>query len=134
MKWRIIYGILWLLTVIMYSLPWAKVNDEIYTGWNFTLPFSVTYLIGILLGLIVLIVRYKPVLMTIVAGVLMILGVVGTSVGFGGVMAIIGGLVGAKVSWEAGIGGAFLFAMIYMVAGAYAGKKMVMKGVQKPSQ
>ncbi|MEM2294431.1 MAG: hypothetical protein QXX41_14260 [Nitrososphaerota archaeon] len=128
MKWRITYGILWLLTVVMYSLPWAKVDDSVYIGWNFTMPFSVTYVIGMLLGLIVLIMRYKPVLMTIVAGILMILGLVGATIGFG-VMAVIGGLVGAKVSWEAGAGGAFLFTIIYMVAGAYAGKKMVMKRV-----
>jgi len=40
------------------------------------MPFSSTYVIGILIGLVVLITRFKPVAMTIVAGVLTILGLV----------------------------------------------------------
>jgi hypothetical protein len=60
-KWRIIYGLLWFMTLIAYSLPWTKVNDEIYSGWSFTVPFSFTYIIGILLGLIVLIIKFKTI-------------------------------------------------------------------------
>lgn len=80
---RVVYGILWLLTLIAYSVPWASIGGETYIGWNFTVPFSITYLIGLLLGLIVLTVKYKPVGLTIVAGVLMILGVIGGFIGFG---------------------------------------------------
>jgi len=82
-KWRIIYGILWLLTVIAYSVPWARAGDKVFVGWNFTIPFSITYLIGILLGLIVLVTRFKPITMTVIAGILMLLGVVGAYLGLG---------------------------------------------------
>ena len=124
--WRIFYAILWLLTLIVYSAPWAIINGEPYTGWGFTVPFSFTYLIGMLIGLIVLIVKYKPVLMTIIAGILMILGLIGAFIGLG-VTAVLGGLAGAKVEPGAGLGAAFLLSIIYMIAGSYAGKKMAIQ-------
>jgi len=95
-------------------------------GWNFTVPFSITYVIGILLGLIALIVRYKPVLMTIIAGILMILGVVGALLGYS-LMAALSTFTGAKTSIEAGVGLAFIVSIIYMVAGAYCCKRMIAK-------
>ncbi|MEM2352306.1 MAG: zinc ribbon domain-containing protein [Thermoproteota archaeon] len=122
-RWLVVYGVLWLLTVIAYSVPWAKVDGKVFVGWNFTMPFSITYVIGMLLGLIVIIVKYRPVLMTIVAGVLMMLGLVGAAIGFGAAQ-IAGGLTGVKVSWEAGPGWAFILTMLYMVAGAYAARKI----------
>jgi len=97
-----------------------------YTGWNFTIPFSFTYVIGILIGLIVLITRFKPVTMTIVAGVLTILGLVGAFLGYG-LAVVVGGLAGAKVTTKAGMGFAFISLMLYMVAGAYVGKRMVQR-------
>ena len=121
--WRVFYAVLWLVTLIAYSVPWAMINGEPYTGWSFTIPFSFTYLIGLLIGLIVLIIRYKPVLMTIIAGILMILGIIGAFIGFG-MVAVLGGLAGAEVELGAGLGGSFLLSIIYMVAGSYAGKKM----------
>jgi len=129
MKWRIIYGLLWFITLIAYSLPWAKVNDEIYSGWSFTVPFSFTYVIGILLGLIVLIIKFKPIVMTIIAGILMFLGVIGGAFGYS-LGAMLHGLVGAKATMEAGMGVAFLFTIIYMIGGALAGKKMIVKSTK----
>jgi hypothetical protein len=97
-KYRVVYAILWLLAVIAYSLPWATVDGQTFVGWNFTIPFSITYLIGLLLGLVVLIARFKPVTMTIVAGVLMLLGVVGAFLGLGA-LAILVGLAGGRASY-----------------------------------
>ena len=131
--WRVFYAVLWLVTLIAYSVPWAMINGEPYTGWSFTIPFSFTYLIGLLIGLIVLIIRYKPVLMTIIAGILMILGIIGAFIGFG-MVAVLGGLAGAEVELGAGLGGSFLLSIIYMVAGSYAGKKMatIKTGPEQP--
>jgi hypothetical protein len=126
MKWRIIYGLLWLTTLIAYSLPWARIGDKVFTGWGFTVPFSFTYIIGILLGLIVLAIKFKPVTMTIIAGVLMFLGVIGGIFGYS-IVAGLYGLVGAETTVEAGMGAAFLFTIIYMVGGSLAGKKMITK-------
>ncbi len=127
MKWRIAYTVLWLLTVVAYSLPWARLNDKIYVGWNFTVPFSITYLIGIILGLVVIVTKFKPITMTIIAGVLMILGVASASFGI-----LIFGFFGAKT--EAGVGLAFLLSLIYTVAGAYIGKKMSIEKIEPTSK
>jgi len=126
MKHRVIYAILWLLTVIAYSIPWATADGQTFVGWNFTVPFSITYVIGILLGLIALIVRYKSVSMTITAGILMILGVVGALVSCYS-MGVLSGSTATKVHIEAGVGFAFILSIVYMVAGAYFSKRMVVK-------
>jgi len=125
MKYRIIYAVLWLLTVIAYSMPWVSVNGKSFVGWNFTVPFSITYVIGIVLGLIVLTVKFKPITMTIVAGILMILGVAGAM--FASVIGGLAGLMGTEMKTEAGMGFAFILSIVYTVAGAYIGKKMIAK-------
>ena len=122
-KYRIIYGILWLLTLIAYSVPWIRADDTVYVGWNFTIPFSITYLIGLLLGLIVLAIKWKPVVVTVIAGILMLLGILGAFFGIG-MMKILGTIVGKEVVHEAGIGFAFLMSIIYMVCGAIVGKRI----------
>jgi hypothetical protein len=94
-KYRVVYAILWLLTVIAYSAPWASADGKSFVGWNFTVPFSITYLIGIVLGLVVLVVKFEPVAMTIVAGVLMILGMAGAVFGYG-MMVALAGFVGLR--------------------------------------
>jgi peptidoglycan/LPS O-acetylase OafA/YrhL len=125
-KYRVVYAILWLLAVIAYSLPWATVDGQTFVGWNFTIPFSITYLIGLILGLVVLIARFKPVAMTIVAGILMLLGIVGAYLGLG-VAAVLAGLAGGEAKAEAGIGLALIVSIIYTVLGAYVGKKLIVK-------
>lgn len=122
----VVYALLWLLTMIAYSLPWATVDSKLYVGWNFTIPFSITYLIGLLLGLIVLIVKFRPVMMTIIAGILMLLGIVGAFLGLG-TLTVLAGFVGSKVNTEAGIGFALIMSIIYTVLGAYVGKKLIIK-------
>lgn len=125
-NYRVVYALLWLLTMIAYSLPWATVDSKLYVGWNFTIPFSITYLIGLLLGLIVLIVKFRPVMMTIIAGILMLLGIVGAFLGLG-TLTVLAGFVGSKVNTEAGIGFALIMSIIYTVLGAYVGKKLIIK-------
>jgi len=122
MKYRVVYAVLWLLTVVAYFIPWVSINGKMYIGLNFTLPFSITYVIGILLGLIVLIGSFKPVAMTIAAGILMLLGIAGATVGYGAIAAL-AGFTETKVTMEAGVGLAFILSIIYMIAGAYTGKK-----------
>ena len=126
MKYRVVYAVLWLLMVIAYSVPWASVDGKLYVGWNFTIPFSITYLIGIVLGLVVLVVKFKPVTMSIVAGVLMILGVAGALFGYT-MMEVLVGFVGSQSKAEAGMGLALLLSIAYTVLGAYVGRKMVVK-------
>ncbi len=128
MRWRIAYAVMWLMTVIAYSLPWARVDDKVYIGWNFTAPFSITYLIGIILGLVVVAVKFRPVTMTVIAGILMILGVTGAILGLS-----IAGIFGVARA-EAGMSLAFLLSLIYTVAGAYIGKKMGVKKAQPASK
>jgi hypothetical protein len=121
-KYRIIYFILWLLTVIAYSMPWARVDSELYIGWSFTLPFSITYVIGIVLGLVVLILRSRPVMLTIIAGILMLLGVASASVLY--IEGVGPFFFGRIFRAEAGTWFAFLMSIIFTVAGAYVGKNM----------
>jgi len=125
-NYRVVYAILWLLTVIAYSIPWATANGQTFVGWNFTMPFSITYLIGIILGLVVLITRYKPVVMTIVAGILMLLGIAGADLGLA-TASILTGIVGGEAKAEAGMGLAFIVSIIYTVLGAYVGKKLIVR-------
>lgn len=128
-KWRVVYAVLWLLALAAYSAPWAVADGRAFVGWNFTMPFSITYVIGLALGLVTLLARYRPVAMTIIAGILMILGVLG---GFMGLAAMefvtgLGKIVGTKtpeIKGEWGLGLAFLASILYMVLGAYAGKRI----------
>jgi hypothetical protein len=64
--------------------------------------------------------------MTIVAGILMLLGVAGAYLGLG-VAAILAGLAGGKAKAEAGMGLALIVSIIYTVLGAYVGKKLVLR-------
>jgi DNA-directed RNA polymerase subunit RPC12/RpoP len=119
------------LTLVVYSIPWGRVGEEVTTGWGFTIPFLFTYLIGILLGLIMLLIKFRPVIMTIIAGILMIIEVIGAIIGIG-LAELIGALTGEEVSGEAGLGFAFLMSLIYTVMGSYAGGKMVKVKMPSP--
>ncbi len=122
-KARVIYGVLWILATIVYFLPWAKVDDRVFTGYAFTVPFSFTYLIGIILGLIVLATKWAEVLMTLIAGILMILGVFGAMFGFT-IVGALAGFTSETATMEAGIGLAFLLSIIYTIAGTIAARKI----------
>ena len=121
--YRLIYGLIWIIAVLAYSLPWASSGEEVFTGWSFTIPFSVTYLIGLLLGLVVLITKRSAFWLSLAAGILMILGVAAAgAVGeFGGMLAE---LTGETWSWEPGVGFAFLWSVIFTIAGPAVGRRM----------
>jgi len=122
MRYRLIYGVLWPLTVVVYLMPWARVDGNIIPGCAFAIHYTVTYFIGILIGLIVLTTEYNPIPMTIIAGVLMIFGFIG------GEWALSETAKHARVVVaEWGMVLSFFTSMIYMVAGAYIGKKMAAK-------
>ena len=124
MRYRLIYGVMWLIAVATYSIPWARADGEVFTGWSFTIPFSLTYVIGLLLGLIVLSTKQSPFGLSLAAGVLMIVGVAGAATGyeFG---KMVGELAGHKVTTEPGIGFAFLYSIIYTVVAPVIGRRMV---------
>ncbi|MHA1616336.1 MAG: hypothetical protein ACTSX9_03400 [Candidatus Njordarchaeales archaeon] len=119
MKWKVIYFILWGLCTILYFLPWASTSEKMYIGLNFTVPFSFTYLIGIIIGLVVLLTRTSPVALTVIAGIMMFIGVIGAWF----TMTLLEAL-GEEVSIEGGLVLAFFMSLIYTSIGAYAGKKM----------
>ena len=120
---RALYGVLWALTVVAYSTPWARVGGELVTGWGFTIPFSITYVIGMLLGLIVLATKRWAFGLTIVAGILMLLGLVGAAIGYW-TAGTLGALIGEEVVMEGGMGLAFLASIVYMVGGAILAARM----------
>lgn len=118
MKWRIIYGLLCTLIIISYSLPWSVIGDKTYNGWQMMLPCSFAFFIGLILSLVVLFVNFKPVTLTIIAGVLLILGVFGGLVGIGVSMVVIKGETGY------GLGLSFLVSIVYTIVGSVVGNKM----------
>ena len=124
MRWRIAYGVLVALTIVTYSMPWAKVGGEVYTGWSSLVPFSLTYFIGILLGMVVLFAQYKPIAFTVTAGISMLLGVIGGMIG----NSIAGGLAHATgstpTSVEAGVGLSFLMSMVFLVGGSVVARRL----------
>jgi hypothetical protein len=120
---RLFYGILWALTIVTFSLPWYSAGEKTYSGWNFVIPFSMTYLIGIILGFIVLITKLMPFGLTIAAGVLMLVGVAVGVLG-GEVGVAISELTGETASAQGGIGFAFVMSIIYLILGAWLGKRM----------
>ncbi len=103
MNWRAIYVLLWLTSLLVCSAPWVCVGNKCWSGWNFTYPFSFTYLLGLLLQLVAALTYYSPVALSLLSGVLMLLGVMGA----------ISGVVIAEVFLgnspeQAGLGVAFL--------------------------
>ncbi|AFL66914.1 hypothetical protein [Desulfurococcus amylolyticus] len=87
------------------------------------MPFTTTYLIGLLLGLIALVTKQHSTVLTIAGSILMILGIVGAFLE-AGVAYAIGASAGMEVSMEWGMGFALLATIVYMVVGAVIAKKM----------
>ena len=129
MKWRFFYGILCALTLVAYVLPWARIGDKAYTGLQFTLPFSFPYLVGLMLAFVVLFTTYRPVGLTITAGILLLVGVFGGIIGVAIVSAV--ARLADKSSYEirSGLVLAFLMSILYTIIGSIAGNKMKETGV-----
>ena len=122
-KYRLIYGVLWLAAVAVYSVPWIRLDGDVYTGWNCTLPFSLPYVIGLLLGLLVLLTTRLPFGLSLAAGILMILGVVGAVFGYY-FAELVATLAGGNVAMEPGMCIAFLYSLVYTVAAPVIGRKI----------
>jgi len=124
---KILYALLWVVAVIAYSVPWAKIitytKSETFTGWSFTVPFSFTYVLGLAIGALVLISEWKPSIASVVAGILMLVGVVGGMVGYT-IAAGLCELEGGKAVTAEGMGFAFLVSVAYIILGGYLGKKL----------
>ena len=123
MGWRITYAVLCVLALVAYFMPWATMGDTSYSGWSGIVPFTFTYFIGLIIALVVLFTRYKAVGLTIFAGILMFIGVLG-GIAIAGVA---GGLSEAAGGGAAHTGGgmvfAFLISVAYTILGAIAGNK-----------
>ena len=126
-KFKIFYTFLWLLALIAYSIPWAEIETysgvKTFDGWSFTVPFSFTYVIGLALGLLVILANWKPALSSVLAGILMLIGVIGGESGYAlaeGVCALEGG----RAVVLSGMGLAFIVSIVYIVLGGYIGKKL----------
>jgi len=121
-KAKVGYSILWLLATIAFFLPWASSDSEVYSGLNFVVPFSFTYLIGILLGLIVILTKKWKFALTILAGILMILGVLGAVLGYS-IAGALAEFTGGKISTEYGFGLSLLLSIVYLVVGSVLARK-----------
>jgi len=122
-KYRLIYVALWLAAVAVYSIPWVRGDGEIFTGWEFTLPFSLPYVVGLLFGLVVLLTRRFAFGLSLAAGILMILGVVGAVFGYY-FAELVATLAGGNVAMEPGMCIAFLYSLVYTVAAPVIGRKI----------
>ena len=99
-------------------MPWFSIHGQIFPGWATILPFSFTYFLGLILGIVILSTTYKPVGLTIFAGILMIIGVFVTGA-FVGLGAALSG--GSQLS--GGFALAFIVSIIYAIVGPIAGNK-----------
>lgn len=121
-KSRGVYGVLLGLTILAYSIPWYSAGEETFVGWEFTLPFTISYVIGIALGLIVLFTKKASFVLTIVAGVLMVIAVAIATV-TGEAMGLLGELAGEEVTTEAGMAFAWLMSLAYLIGGSILCRK-----------
>ena len=121
MKWKITYGLLLLIVLIAYLLPWYKSADKTLSGIEFILPFTLTYFIGLILGVIVLFTSYKPIGITIVAGILILVGIIGGLIG-SGIMGVIE--ENSQIETGAGLVLAIIIFIPYIIVSSIAANKM----------
>ena len=120
--WKITYGILVLIALVAFVMPWMNAGGQSIAGWEMIIPFSFTYLIGLILAIIILFTSYKPVGLTIFAGILMLIGVIasGTVVGFIAGMSQAAQTAGGP-EVGSGVGLAMLISLFYTILGPIAG-------------
>ncbi|KXB00248.1 hypothetical protein AKJ41_04220 [candidate division MSBL1 archaeon SCGC-AAA259O05] len=121
---RKIYGVIWVVATIAYFFPWFTTGPFTFTGWGLGNPYSVTYLLGIVIGGIVLLGRVKPFWLTIGGGIAMIFGVIRSYSGMTGKLADVAGASGWKTSIETGFAFAFLMANAFLVLGGWISRRM----------
>jgi len=71
---RILYGILILVSIWSYFQPWSVLDGQTVIGFATVLPFSFSYFIGLILGIVILFTGYRATGLSIFAGILMIIG------------------------------------------------------------
>lgn len=64
----------WILCLIAYLMPWAEGNKGILLGFSLA-PFTLPYLIGLIVGLVSLMAKVRKLLLAIAASMLMVFGV-----------------------------------------------------------
>jgi parallel beta-helix repeat protein len=126
-KFSFVYAVLWFLALTVYLIPLTSVSLD-YESLLFVLMLTITYPIGLAIGLTALATKWKPVGLTVVAGILMIIGAI--------VMAFLGiffvfleGFLRVPLEFQSlslVIGGsrAFIIALFYTVGGAIVARKM----------
>ena len=118
--WRITYGLLVLIALIAYFMPWINSGGQNIPGWATILPFSFTYFVGLVLGIVIFSTSYKAVGLSILAGILMISGVMITGVFIGLGVAFSQGTAGGS-QFGSGLGLAMIISLVYVILGPIAG-------------
>jgi hypothetical protein len=123
MFWKIVYAILILINIVSYSLTWYRVGEQKFSGWNMMVPFTITFFFGVLLGIVILFTNYKIIGLTILAGILMILGVIGGIIGAG----LHAGVSGINYKIGDGLVLSFINSILYIILGPICGRKITKK-------
>ena len=126
-KFSLVYAVLWFLALTVYLVPLTSVSLD-YESLLFVLMLTITYPIGLAIGLTSLATKWKPVGLTVVAGILMIIGAILMS-SLGLLFVFLEGILRLPSEFQflsLIIGGslAFIIALVYTIAGAIAARKM----------
>jgi len=122
----LILAIVFILNVIAYFLPWVIVNGEVYTGWQFTVPFGAPCIIGFILSALSFKLRHRIRLLNIIAGILIFLGVIGSMTS----IALARGIFvpfAQTISMGSGITLEFFLGIILIIVGALQTPELVSK-------
>ena len=126
-KFSLVYAVLWFLALTVYLVPLTSVSLD-YESLLFVLMLTITYPIGLAIGLTALATKWKPVGLTVVAGILMIIGAILMS-SLGLLFVFLEGILRLPSEFQflsLIIGGslAFIIALVYTIAGAIVARKM----------
>jgi len=126
-KFSFVYAVLWFLALTVYLVPLTSVSLD-YESLLFVLMLTITYPIGLAIGLTALATKWKPVGLTVVAGILMIIGAILMS-SLGILFLFLEALLRVPSEFQSlslVIGGhlAFIIALFYTVGGAIVARKM----------
>jgi parallel beta-helix repeat protein len=126
-KFSFVYAVLWFLALTAYLVPLTSVSLD-YESLLFVLMLTITYPIGLAIGLTALATKWKPVGLTVVAGILMIIGAI-LMASLGLLFVFLEGFLRVPLEFQSlslVIGGsrAFIIALFYTVGGAIVARKM----------
>lgn len=126
-KFSFVYAVLWFLALTAYLVPLTSVSLD-YESLLFVLMLTITYPIGLAIGLTALATKWKPAGLTVVAGILMIIGAI-VMASLGLLFVFLEGFLRIPSEFQSlslVIGGyrAFIIALFYTVGGAIVARKM----------